>query len=80
MDSGNVWSKILKSVVLLGFIYAFFYLVQNFDIYNVDQIIDTLHEMAEKSSVKIPFIVIAHGAPGIFRADFTRGGCGWTSL
>ena len=59
MDSGNAWNKIFKSVVLLGFIYAFFYLIQNFDIYNVDRIIDTLHEMAEKSSVKIPFIVIA---------------------
>lgn len=59
MDTGNVWKKILKSVVLLGFIFLFFYLVQNFDIYNVDRILGTLHEMAEKSSVRIPFIIIA---------------------
>ncbi|MFH5836256.1 TVP38/TMEM64 family protein [Proteiniclasticum sp. C24MP] len=59
MNTRNVWNKIMKSVVLLGFIFILFYLVQNFDIYNVDRIMDDLHEMAERTSVKIPFIVIA---------------------
>lgn len=59
MGTGNVWNKVFKSVVLLGFIFLFFYLIQNFDIYNVDRIMDELHEMAEKTSVKIPFILIA---------------------
>jgi len=59
MGVNNGWNKLLKSIVFFGFIFALICLVQNFDIYNVDQILDRLHLMAEKSSVKIPFILIA---------------------
>lgn len=59
MGTKNGWNKFLKSVVFLGFIFVLICLVQNFDIYNVDKIMDRLHLMAEKSSVKIPFIIIA---------------------
>lgn len=59
MGTKNGWNKFFKSVVFLGFIFALICLVQNFDIYNVDKVMDRLHIMAEKSSVKIPFILIA---------------------
>jgi len=59
MGVNNGWNKFFKSIVFFGFIFALICLVQNFDIYNVDQIMDRLHLMAEESSVKIPFILIA---------------------
>jgi len=59
MGVNNGWNKFLKSIVFFGFIFALICLVQNFDIYNVDQILDRLQLMAEKNSVKIPFILIA---------------------
>ena len=59
MDRKNVLSKVIKSAVLIGSIVGLVCLVQNYDIYNVDKIMDTLHTMAENNSVKIPFILIS---------------------
>ncbi len=59
MNRKNVLSKVIKSAVLLGSIIGLACLVQNYDIYNVDKIMDTLHTMAENNSVKIPFILIS---------------------
>jgi len=59
MGKKNGWNKIFKSVVFIGFIFALVCLVQNFDIFNVNKIMDRLQLMAESSSVKIPFILIA---------------------
>lgn len=58
MDTKKVLTRIIKGTVIVSFIVILTFLVQNFDIYNVDKIIDTMHEMAKTSSVIIPYILI----------------------
>ncbi len=59
MDRNHLWRKILKSIIFLGVIMILICLIQNFDIYNVDKIMGSLHQMADKNAVKIPFILIS---------------------
>ena len=58
MNTRKVLTRIIKGTIIVSFIVILTLLVQNFDIYNVDQIIDRLHEMAKTSSVIIPYILI----------------------
>lgn len=58
MNTRKVLTRIIKGTIIVSFIVILTLLVQNFDIYNVDQIIDRLHEMAKTTSVIIPYILI----------------------
>lgn len=58
MGTKKVLLRIIKGAILISFILILTFLVQNFDIFNVDKILENLHEMAESNSVIIPFILI----------------------
>lgn len=58
MNTRKIITRIIKGSIIVSFILILTYLVQNFDIFNVENIIDRMHEMAKSNSVIIPYILI----------------------